>query len=88
MLPLELRSKPPREDFVKKWLHCKKVPRKLATMEAVWGGIEGLRFNFDSIEIVKCSISPREMSYSERQTNLLFPVLSVVVRGWLNLNNR
>ncbi|KAK9710743.1 hypothetical protein QE152_g25870 [Popillia japonica] len=43
MLPLELRSKPPREDFVKKWLHCKKVPRKLATMEAVWGGIEGLR---------------------------------------------
>lgn len=44
MLPLELRSKPPKEDFVKKWLHCKKVPRKLATMEAVWGGIEGLRF--------------------------------------------
>ncbi|KRT84075.1 hypothetical protein AMK59_2549 [Oryctes borbonicus] len=43
MLPLELRSKPPKEDFVKKWLQCKKVPHKLATMEAVWGGIEGLR---------------------------------------------
>ncbi|XP_022905638.1 uncharacterized protein [Onthophagus taurus] len=43
MLPLELRSMPPKDDFADKWFGCKRVPPELASMEAVWGGIEHLR---------------------------------------------